>query len=206
MDGDTTFTKLFVGGLPWETRGDAVRRHFEQFGEIVEAVVIADKHTSRSKGYGFVRLAHLRFSLLLLLEIADGLRIKLIPAHVCFGRDGQIEARNDRVVFVVPGLCSFLLPPSSVRLPLLLWGYYGGYGVSAAQAQQQQAQLHAYYAAARPAGAYQFQAAGEQTRSALAPTVQYLQMCEKSGMTTAGSVSAVESGASEGSSDQRPAS
>lgn len=77
MDGDTTFTKLFVGGLPWETRGDAVRRHFEQFGEIVEAVVIADKHTSRSKGYGFVRLAHLQFSLLLLLQIAAGLRLNL---------------------------------------------------------------------------------------------------------------------------------
>ncbi|KAF0913356.1 hypothetical protein E2562_022158 [Oryza meyeriana var. granulata] len=54
MDGDTTFTKLFVGGLAWETRRNVVRCHFEQFGEIVEAVIIADKHTGRSKGYGFV--------------------------------------------------------------------------------------------------------------------------------------------------------
>uniref|UniRef100_J3LLY0 RRM domain-containing protein n=1 Tax=Oryza brachyantha TaxID=4533 RepID=J3LLY0_ORYBR len=53
MDGDTTFTKLFVGGLAWETRRDTVRSHFERFGEIVEAVVIVDKHTGRSKGYGF---------------------------------------------------------------------------------------------------------------------------------------------------------
>ncbi|XP_024315255.1 RNA-binding protein 24 isoform X2 [Brachypodium distachyon] len=55
MDGDTTFRKLFVGGLAWQSQRDAVRRHFEQFGEIAEAVVIADKHTGRSRGYGFVR-------------------------------------------------------------------------------------------------------------------------------------------------------
>jgi hypothetical protein len=55
MDGDTTFTKLFVGGLAWQTQRDAMRRYFEQFGDIAEAVVIADKHTGRSRGYGFVR-------------------------------------------------------------------------------------------------------------------------------------------------------
>ncbi|KAL3527323.1 hypothetical protein ACH5RR_011979 [Cinchona calisaya] len=52
--GDTTFTKIFVGGLAWETKNDALRRYFEQFGEILEAVVINDKNTGRSKGYGFV--------------------------------------------------------------------------------------------------------------------------------------------------------
>lgn len=44
-----------MGGLAWQSQRDAVRRHFEQFGEIAEAVVIADKHTGRSRGYGFVR-------------------------------------------------------------------------------------------------------------------------------------------------------
>ncbi|CAL9115941.1 unnamed protein product [Musa acuminata var. zebrina] len=52
--GDTTYTKIFVGGLAWETQSDTVRQHFEQFGEILEAVVITDKNTGRSKGYGFV--------------------------------------------------------------------------------------------------------------------------------------------------------
>ncbi|KAK6918210.1 RNA recognition motif domain [Dillenia turbinata] len=51
---DTTFTKIFVGGLAWETQRDTMRRYFEQFGEIQEAVVITDKNTGRSKGYGFV--------------------------------------------------------------------------------------------------------------------------------------------------------
>uniref|UniRef100_A0A7C9AWP9 RRM domain-containing protein n=1 Tax=Opuntia streptacantha TaxID=393608 RepID=A0A7C9AWP9_OPUST len=52
--GDTTYTKVFVGGLAWETQSDTMRRYFEQFGEILEAVVITDKNTGRSKGYGFV--------------------------------------------------------------------------------------------------------------------------------------------------------
>nr|KYP35351.1 RNA-binding protein 38 [Cajanus cajan] len=51
---DTTFTKIFVGGLAWETQRDTMTRYFEQFGEILEAVVITDKNTGRSKGYGFV--------------------------------------------------------------------------------------------------------------------------------------------------------
>ncbi|KAF8026743.1 hypothetical protein BT93_F3272 [Corymbia citriodora subsp. variegata] len=45
---------LFIGGLAWETRREALRRHFEQFGEILEAVVITEKNGGRSKGYGFV--------------------------------------------------------------------------------------------------------------------------------------------------------
>ncbi|XP_068653168.1 uncharacterized protein [Aristolochia californica] len=52
--GDTTYTKVFVGGLAWETQSETMRRYFEQFGEILEAVVICDKNTGRSKGYGFV--------------------------------------------------------------------------------------------------------------------------------------------------------
>eukprot|EP00301_Raphidiophrys_heterophryoidea_P013496 c2092_g1_i1.p1 GENE.c2092_g1_i1~~c2092_g1_i1.p1 ORF type:complete len:187 (-),score=39.15 c2092_g1_i1:263-823(-) len=51
---DTTYTKLFVGGLRWETTTDKLREYFSQFGEITEAIVIMDRQTGRSKGYGFV--------------------------------------------------------------------------------------------------------------------------------------------------------
>ncbi|RWW01231.1 hypothetical protein GW17_00035744 [Ensete ventricosum] len=53
--GDTTLTKVFVGGLAWETQKEALREHFQRYGEILEAVIISDKITGRSKGYGFVR-------------------------------------------------------------------------------------------------------------------------------------------------------
>ena len=52
--GDTTYTKVFVGGLAWETQKETMKKYFEQFGEILEAVVIIEKNTGRSKGYGFV--------------------------------------------------------------------------------------------------------------------------------------------------------
>lgn len=56
---DTTFTKVFVGGLAWETHKVSLRHYFEQFGDIVEAVVITDKSSGRSKGYGFVCVSSL---------------------------------------------------------------------------------------------------------------------------------------------------
>ncbi|CAM0913719.1 unnamed protein product [Alopecurus aequalis] len=52
--GDTTQTKVFVGGLAWETPSEGLRQHFEPYGDILEAVVITDRLTGRSKGYGFV--------------------------------------------------------------------------------------------------------------------------------------------------------
>ncbi|XP_011147024.1 RNA-binding protein 24 isoform X2 [Harpegnathos saltator] len=51
---DTTFTKLFVGGLPYHTTDKSLREHFNIYGEIEEAVVITDRQTGKSRGYGFV--------------------------------------------------------------------------------------------------------------------------------------------------------
>lgn len=51
---DTTFTKIFVGGLPYHTTDSSLRKYFEGFGDIEEAVVITDRQTGKSRGYGFV--------------------------------------------------------------------------------------------------------------------------------------------------------
>lgn len=51
---DTTFTKIFVGGLPYHTTDKSLREFFERFGEIEEAVVITDRQSGKSRGYGFV--------------------------------------------------------------------------------------------------------------------------------------------------------
>ena len=51
---DTTWTKLFVGGLPYHTTDKSLREHFSVYGDIEEAVVITDRTTSKSRGYGFV--------------------------------------------------------------------------------------------------------------------------------------------------------
>jgi len=54
---DTTWTKLFVGGLPYHTTDKSLREHFECYGDIEEAVVITDRSTGKSRGYGFVIMA-----------------------------------------------------------------------------------------------------------------------------------------------------
>ena len=56
---DTTWTKLFVGGLPYHTTDKSLREHFECYGEIEEAVVITDRQTGKSRGYGFVSLYYI---------------------------------------------------------------------------------------------------------------------------------------------------
>lgn len=46
--------KLFVGSLPWSINSDSLKEMFAQYGDITEAVVITDRDTGRSKGFGFV--------------------------------------------------------------------------------------------------------------------------------------------------------
>jgi cold-inducible RNA-binding protein len=46
--------KLFVGSLSWGVNDDALRDAFGVHGEISEAVVISDRDTGRSRGFGFV--------------------------------------------------------------------------------------------------------------------------------------------------------
>jgi len=46
--------KLFVGGLSWNTNDLGLQTAFERFGPVVEAKVITDRDTGRSRGFGFV--------------------------------------------------------------------------------------------------------------------------------------------------------
>jgi len=46
--------KLFVGGLSWGTNDEALRQKFEEYGQVEDAIVIRDRDTGRSRGFGFV--------------------------------------------------------------------------------------------------------------------------------------------------------
>ncbi|KAF2786752.1 hypothetical protein K505DRAFT_330131, partial [Melanomma pulvis-pyrius CBS 109.77] len=48
-------SKLFIGGLAWHTDDATLRQKFEEFGQVEEAVVVKDRDTGRSRGFGFVR-------------------------------------------------------------------------------------------------------------------------------------------------------
>ncbi|PKY08039.1 RNA-binding domain-containing protein [Aspergillus campestris IBT 28561] len=50
-------SKLFIGGLAWHTNDDTLREGFSKYGAVEEAVVVKDRDTNRSRGFGFVRFA-----------------------------------------------------------------------------------------------------------------------------------------------------
>lgn len=49
--------KLFVGGLSWDTTDATLRHSFEAHGSVHEAIVVMDRYTGKSRGFGFVTFA-----------------------------------------------------------------------------------------------------------------------------------------------------
>lgn len=49
--------KLFVGNLSWNLNSDDLRQLFAEFGTVEDAVVLNDKFSGRSKGFGFVTMS-----------------------------------------------------------------------------------------------------------------------------------------------------
>ncbi len=47
-------SKIYVGNLSYNTTEDGLRNFFGQFGTVEEVVIISDRQTGRSKGFGFV--------------------------------------------------------------------------------------------------------------------------------------------------------
>ncbi|XP_038688368.1 glycine-rich RNA-binding protein 3, mitochondrial-like isoform X2 [Tripterygium wilfordii] len=47
-------SKLFVGGISFNTDDSGLREAFGKYGEVVEARIIQDRETGRSRGFGFV--------------------------------------------------------------------------------------------------------------------------------------------------------
>ena len=50
-------TKLFVGSLPFSTTSDELKQIFAAVGQVVEANVVMDKMSGRSRGFGFVEMS-----------------------------------------------------------------------------------------------------------------------------------------------------
>ncbi len=49
--------KVYVGNLPYSIDSDKLKELFSAHGEVTEAVVISDRYSGRSKGFGFVTFA-----------------------------------------------------------------------------------------------------------------------------------------------------
>ncbi len=50
--------KLFVGNLSFKTSHDELVQYFSQAGTVVDAVILTDKFTGRSRGFGFIEMGN----------------------------------------------------------------------------------------------------------------------------------------------------
>lgn len=78
-------TKLFVGGLSYDTNEPVLKDTFGKHGEIIEVKVICDHMSGKSKGYGFVKFTSETEASTALKEmngqLLDGRQIRLEFAH-----------------------------------------------------------------------------------------------------------------------------
>lgn len=50
--------KIYVGNLPFSVTLDRLKEFFSPYGQVEDAIVMADKFTGRSRGFGFVTFAN----------------------------------------------------------------------------------------------------------------------------------------------------
>jgi RNA recognition motif-containing protein len=50
--------KLFIGNIEWGATEEGLKELFGQYGEVEEAIIIKDRMSGRSKGFGFVTFAN----------------------------------------------------------------------------------------------------------------------------------------------------
>jgi RNA recognition motif-containing protein len=79
--------KLFCGGLAWGTNDESLRGACAPFGEVVDARVVMDRETGKSRGFGFVTFAT--------DEAAEAARKALDGAQLD-GRQIRVNEADDR--------------------------------------------------------------------------------------------------------------
>lgn len=80
--------KIFVGGLTQETRDGDLREHFGAFGNIIDAVVMMDRGTQRSRGFGFVTF-----------DVASAVARALQVPHTLLGKVVEVKRAEPKVDF-----------------------------------------------------------------------------------------------------------
>lgn len=50
--------RAFVGSLPWSVTSEQLKMMFSRVGTVTDAVVLTDKQSGKSKGFGFVEMSN----------------------------------------------------------------------------------------------------------------------------------------------------
>ncbi|XP_059448931.1 glycine-rich RNA-binding protein 2, mitochondrial-like [Corylus avellana] len=80
-------SKLFIGGLSYSTDDQSLKDAFSGFGDVIEARVIIDRDTGRSRGFGFINYSSDE-SATSALSAMDGQELN--------GRNIRVSYANDR--------------------------------------------------------------------------------------------------------------
>ncbi|CAM8924021.1 unnamed protein product [Rhodiola kirilowii] len=57
FDTEHTAPRIYVGNLPWQVDNERLEQIFSEHGKVVEARIVYDRETGRSRGFGFVTLS-----------------------------------------------------------------------------------------------------------------------------------------------------
>lgn len=92
--------KLYVGNLPWSIDDRKLKELFSKFGDIEEAVLIKDKFSGRSKGFGFVTFTNEADAKKAIAEMhekdTEGRPLTVSEAKPMVPRDGDSRRDNSR--------------------------------------------------------------------------------------------------------------
>ena len=80
-------TKLFIGGLSWDTSNRSLQEAFEACGAVAEAKVITDRETGRSRGFGFVTFDD---------EQSASRAVEELNGSTLDGRTIRVDSANER--------------------------------------------------------------------------------------------------------------
>ncbi|PPS11102.1 hypothetical protein GOBAR_AA09520 [Gossypium barbadense] len=109
--------KLFIGGISWDTNEERLKEYFSSFGEVVEAMIMKDWTTGRTRGFGFIVFSDLAVAEKVIKEKhnidgrmarSNGFMLPLVQveAKKAVPRDDQnIMSRSTSSIQGLPSLC-----------------------------------------------------------------------------------------------------
>lgn len=97
--------KLVILGLPWDTEEQTLETYFAQYGPLEEAVIMKDRYTGKSRGFGFVSFKYAADASRVMASEhqIDGRRCE---AKLALPRGGASPSRTTRIFVarILPGV------------------------------------------------------------------------------------------------------
>lgn len=148
---DVTLRKLFVRSLSYDTTSEQLHEFFSTFGEVAEAVVLTNRETGASKGYGFVTMALSAGATAAMQEPTKQLAGRTVYVKLAASNDGRTnnaQAAPTPAYNAYNPMGNYMMNPMMMGMPPMA-GQAGSYGQQAQQyaqpyQQQQQPNANAY--------------------------------------------------------------